>query len=589
MTVESGLVLLIIALMLTALYFEILSTSLIFFAVVMIFYFFNFVSLSDILSCFANEQIILIFLLFILSDIIRKTQWIDSFMSFFFHVRLRYHAFLFRMGASMALLSSVMNNTPLVALAIPYISNWAAKRRIAPSKVMIPLSYFTIVGGTITLIGTSTNLILNGLITNHQLAPLRLMDFAANGLLSAFICLVFLMVVGYWLLPKRKNAIEEFQEKKRQYIIETKVPDTSSFIGKTVAQANLRNLRGLFLVEILRNTKLIAPITSAEIIQQNDVLIFAGDTETVTDLLKNTNDLILSSSDDNSWLSSESIDIIEAVISTKSSLIGEKPKYIDFRRKYDAAIIAIHRNGEKLTGKIGENILQEGDLLMLAPGKRFYAYNEVYDDMYIISKTSKMGALSTGKKCIMLFALITVIVLAISKVIPLVVGLMCFIGIAAGLKVLKGTDVKKSFDINLYLVLAFSLAIGKSIETSGAAGQVAHAFINFVPYHPLFILAGIYLFTNLLTNVVTNAAAVAIAFPIAISLAGHLGISNYTPFFLTIAYASSFAFITPFSYQTNLMVYGPGNYKFKDYVKIGIPLSVLLMISTILLMYFMYF
>lgn len=589
MTFESGLVLLVIVLMLVALYFEILGTSLIFFIVVMIFYFFNFISLSNILLCLANEQIILIFLLFILSDIIKKTQWIDSFMNFFFHFRLRYHQFLLRMGASVTLLSSVMNNTPLVALAIPYISTWASKRRIAPSKIMIPLSFFTIVGGTITLIGTSTNLILNGLITNHNLTPLRLTDFTLNGLLNALICLGFMMLLGYWLLPKRKNAIEEFQEKKRTYVIQTKVPEGSTFIGKTIAQANLRNLRGLFLVEIIRNTKIIAPVNSNETILQDDLLVFAGDTETVNDLLKNKNDLILTPSDDNTWMNNENIEIIEAVISPKSSLIGEKPKYINFRQKYDAAIIAIHRNGEKLSGKIGENILNEGDLLMLAPGKGFYSYNETLEDLYVISKTSKMGILAKEKKWIILLSLIAVIFLAVLKIIPLVVGLMCMVGITAALKILKGNDVKKSFDINLYLVLAFSLAIGKSIEISGAAGQVAEVFLNFLPYHPLVILAGIYLFTNILTNIVTNAAAIAIAFPITFSLANHLGIKDYTPFFLAIAYASSYAFMTPYGYQTNLMVYGPGNYKFKDFIKIGLPLSLLLMASTVLFLYFLYF
>lgn len=568
--------------MLILLYREYVQPALIFLFAILVFYAKGIIDIDEIVAGFSNQQILLIFLLLIISDTIKKTAALDDFIQKLFNPKLTFKGFIFRMGLLVSGLSAWLNNTPVVAFTTPYVYDWAKKKGISPSKVMIPLSFAAILGGTATLIGTSTNLIVNGLATDAGLPGLELFDFYYIGIPLIVVGLLYLAFISYGILPKRKTFATEYLEKRKEYTVETYVSENSELKGKTVEEANLRNLKGLFLVEIVREEKVIAPVTPREVIRENDILIFAGDTETVADLVKTRKGLSLSLPPDCN-IKQENIEVVEVVISSKSYLVGRKAKKANFRKKYDAAILAIQRDGERLSGKIGEIELKVGDLLLLIVGKEFHTKHEVDQDLYIVSKVKKFHFFDRRKRTVLFGGLITVLLLASFKVISLFIGLLSLFALLSLLNVLKLNDVKRSMDLNLFFILVLALAVGKAITNSGAGNHLANALISLLPQSPFYALIGIYLITNLITIFVTNAAAVAITFPIAVAVANQLGIADIKPFLLTIAFAGSAGFITPFAYQTNLMVYSAGNYKFKDFVKVGVPLTILYMAISLLI------
>lgn len=543
---------------------------------------------SEILHGFANEQLGIIFLLLILSDIVKKTTILNGFINKIFHPNLSYKGFLGRLMLAIGGISAWVNNTPLVAIMMPHVNDWAKKRGISPSKVLIPLSYATILGGTTTLIGTSTNLVVNGLAVNAGQPSLKMFDFSYVGVPLIFLGYLYMHFIGHKLLPSRRDPLSEFQERSREYLVETVVRENSTFIHQTVDQANLRNLRGLFLVEIVRSNKKIVPVSPDEIIQKDDILFFAGATETIIDLIKDPKGLSLPNQT-SIIQGQDKVGIVEVVISSQSSLNGTIVKETSFRANYDAAIVAINRNGERLSGKIGELELKSGDLLLLAVGKDFKSRSAVSQDFYVISNLDEIQKINPLKTWTVLLGTISVFVLAALEILPLFVGLLLLITVLVGIKVARFGEIKRSLDIDLFAILALSLAVGKAISNSGADKFFAQSIISlFEPLHSMAaMLLGIYIITNILAMVVTNKAAVAITFPIALAMATSLGVDP-KPFILAIAFAGCGEFITPFGYQTNLMVFGPGGYKFTDYVKVGAPLTLLYMIVSVVVLSYTY-
>jgi di/tricarboxylate transporter len=312
-----------------------------------------------------------------------------------------------KMMTTVGILSSFVNNTPIVALFTPYVFNWGKRNMISPSKLLIPLSFATIIGGMITLIGTSTTLVLNGFMVETTGQAISSMQLLLIGSLVFVPSIIFLTVIGPKLLPERKDQIAEFEGNIKDYLTETLVGKKSKLIGQSVGDAGLRNLRGVYLVEIIRLEEKIAPVSPNMIIKENDNLIFAGDTEKVMDLVNSG--LGLSFPKQVQKVSKGNVEIIEGVLNNGSSLIGKKVKDTDFRNRYNAAIVAIHRNGERLSGKIGDMVLKSGDLLMLFAGADFLDRVDLYRDLYVISKIKTFGNLSRNK----IAALITITVVSI--------------------------------------------------------------------------------------------------------------------------------------------------------------------------------
>jgi len=373
-------VIIVILFILVSLYKEYIGPAFTFLIGVLILGFFNILTPQEILQGFANEQIAVVVLLLLLGDIIRRTDLIESLFDRIFNKNMSKRSFLLKMTTLVASLSAFFNNTPLVAIMMPYVSNWSKTNNISPSKLLIPLSYAAILGGSATLIGTSTNLIVNGLVSDQKVFPqleaLHLFDFVYVGLPMAIIGILYLTFVSDALLPSHDDNISKFNKDAKNYIVEVHLRKNSSLINKTIEEAHLRNLEGLYLVEIIRGNERYKAISPDVILLENDILFFAGKTEMVADLVEIDG---LSFPEMGLLKRKKSIDIVEIVITHNSTLISKTVKEANFRGKYDAAIIGIQRNGERIVEKIGSISLKAGDVLLLIAGSDLTKRDDIMD------------------------------------------------------------------------------------------------------------------------------------------------------------------------------------------------------------------
>jgi len=579
--------LLIILLVIIFLYKELFRPSVVFLMAVVLFMVSGILTPQEALAGFSNTQIVTVILLLVISNIIRKTAVIDGIFNKLFRHGFSYKGFIGRMMLYVAGTSAFLNNTPLVAMLIPYVHDWGKKNGIAPSKILIPLSYAAILGGMTTLIGTKIHLITSGFVLESGLPALDIFDFTYVGLPLIFIGTGYMLLVGHRLLPEKKDVLDDFAEKSREYIAETVILEGSSLIGKSIEEAGLRHLKGLFLVEILRAEQKIAPVAPDEILRKGDRLIFAGVTDTIIDLIQSNKGLSVYKFD--TLRQQEKIDIVEAVVPPNSSLKNKKVRDSNFRGIYDAAIIGIHRNGEKLSGKIGSIKLAAGDLLLLITGKNFEKITHSFDDFYVLSKVHEIRNLDLKKAVVSLGGLITVILCAVIFGFALFKGLLLFLCLMLVFRIVRIDEVKESIDLELFAILGFALAMGKAFIQSGTAEMLAQSMVSVAaPFGIIGIMVGLYILTSVLAGLMNSTAALSVTFPIALAAAATIGVEPI-PLALLVSFAAAANFITPFGYATNLMVYGPGGYVFKDFIRVGFPLTLIYMISTILILSFIYF
>ena len=537
---------------------------------------------KESLEGFANEQLAVIIILLVLSEIIRKSKVSSIALDKVFGGHSSETGFKLKMMMAVSSMSAFFNNTPIVAMLIPYVKNWGNRNDVSSSKLLIPLSYAAILGGCATLIGTSTNLIVNGLATEAGFDSLNIFDFTWVGVPMAVFGIGYLALTRN-LLPNRKDRVEGFITRSREYLVEVSVKEQSSLVGKTVENAGLRNLDNVFLVEIVREGNIIGPVSPQEVLVENDVLIFAGNISMLNDLKKPVLGLTLPQACDVS-----SNNIVEVVLSNNSSLIGSTVRDTDFRGRYDAAILAVHRNGEKLTGKIGDIQLKAGDVLLVLAGNDYYKRTQGVQAFYTISENEEEDTLPLFKVLSVILGVIASVVLSSLNVLPLFTGLVIVLGAALAMNLVPINEIRKSFDINLVVIIALGLALGKAMINSGVAGVIAEHLVNWLrPLGAVGLLAGIFIITNVMAAYITNKAAVAIVFPISVSIAESMGVP-VVPFILVVAFGAAANFITPIGYQTNLMVYGPGGYSFKDFFKIGLPLTMVYAVTCVIILSFVY-
>lgn len=539
---------------------------------------------QQMLMGFSNESIASVVLLVVLSSALSKNFQIEAVIDRIYHLGKRdtplsYRNFLFRMMVQVAALSSFVNNTPVVALMTPYVFNWGRKYNISPSRLLIPLSYATIMGGMITLVGTSTTLVLNGFMISNGVEGVPVLSLLFIGAAVCISGILFITLIGHRLLPNHQDILNTFQENQREYLVETALQSNSPIIGKTITEAGLRNLRGMYLVEIIRTRRVISPVKPEERLQRNDVLIFAGATEFIFDLTSNGRGLVLPQY--HKTKQRDAVKVIEAVVGANSNLIGYTAKEIDFRRRYDAAIVAIHRNGERLSGKIGEIKLRQGDLLLLYAGRDFRNRADLYRDIFIVSQVKEFLQPKRKKTFLFVLATLTAIGALMVGFISLFTALLVIFAAMVGLRMIALSDVKREVDINMVGILVFSLALGQAMISTGSGDLLANQILGATTsLGSTAVLASLLIITTVLTSFITNVGAVSIMFPLAYAISNSLQIDG-TPLYLGIAYAASAAFLTPIGYQTNLIVYGPGGYNFRDFFRIGLPVT-LIYLATVL-------
>lgn len=585
------LVIIVLLFIIVSLYLEILGPAFTFMIGVIILGVFGILTPYEILQGFANEQVAVVILLLIIGDIIRKTAVMELIFDRLFRYAKSRRGFLSRMVILISGFSAFLNNTPLVAVMIPYVHNWCRKNNISPSKFMLPLSYAAIIGGCATLIGTSTNLIVNGLVAEQTIAPdlmpLKIFDFFPVGFAMMIVGYFYITFFSNRLLPEKPDLITEFSTRGREYLIEARVREKSPLIGKTIEEAGFRQQPGFYLLELWRRGYKITEFNPEFLLDRGDLLVFAGDTQLIVDMINSNSGLTLPEA--GMMTKRSKTEIIEVVVSQNSNLLNISVRETNFRAKYDAAILSVHRNGEMIEGKMGEVILKAGDVLLLFAGEQFVSRTIQTEDFYFISRLREIVKTEWWKNTVLLGGLITAVFLSAIGVFSLFMSLLLLLILCLLMKITTPRSVPRSIDYNLAIIIVLSLALGTAMIKSGAAALIARGIISlFLPLGKVGLLTGIFFINSLLAAYITAKAAAAIIFPISLSTAVALGLDPM-PFVLIVAYGAAANFMTPIGFQTNLMVYGPGGYSFRDFFRIGAPLTLLYMIVSVIILSLLYF
>jgi di/tricarboxylate transporter len=563
----------VLILIFTSIYTGIFTPTVSFLLGTMILIITGMISPADILIGFSNQSIASVIMLILITAGLQNNFNTSSLLDRIFGKINSYKTFLAVLLTKVAVLSSVVNNTPVVVLMTPYVFEWGKKRNISPSKLLIPLSYATICGGMITIIGTSTTLVLNGFLIDTGQVQLKSTDLLFTGLTVTIICLLFLILFSNRILPDRMDIIEKFHRNRREYLIEKRLRKGSPLVNKTIVDGGLRELNGVYLVEIVRDDEVITPVNPQEIIQQNDILIFAGSTENIIDVT--LTDLGIRLPDELTPTSGHIHQVVEGVISSNSSLVNKTVKDAQFRDRYDAAVVAIHRHGEQLRGKIGNIKLMAGDVLLMYTGQDFRNRIDLYKDIIVITGEEMQQGPPYRSKVRVAIVAITALIMLFTQAFNLFTSLLIIFSMLVAFQIITIKNMKRDLDAGLVAMLVLSITIGEAMIKTGTGDFLADNTLSFLQYYgPVWVLVGLMILTTILTSFVTNIGAVAIAFPIALALSESMGMEG-APFFLGITFAASAAFLTPIGYQTNLIVYGPGGYSFGDFIRIGIPMTII--------------
>ena len=487
-----------------------------------------------------------------------------------------------------AAMSAFVNNTPIVAMFVPVVNDWSRRAGIAASKLFIPLSYAAILGGGCTLIGTSTNLVVNALMIDAQrsdpsMPVMTMFTISPVGIPVAVVGLVYLVLAAPRLLPDRR-ALETTLEDRREYTVEMSVEPGGPLPGRTIEDAGLRRLPGMFLSAIERDAETIVAVGPEQHLHAGDRLVFVGVVESIADLQRIRG--LSPATDQVAKMSSPRHErcLVEAVVGPSSPAAGQSVRDGRFRTRYDAVVLAVHREGERISKKVGDIVLQSGDLLLLETHPRFLKYQRSSRDFVLASPVSDSAPPRRDRAWVALVLLAAMVAAATLESFTRVTMLHAA-WLTAGLMVVtKCCTVERarmSLDIPVLFAIGSALIIGRAMQTSGLAAEIATQMSSVIsPTNPRVMLAGIYLLTLLFTELLANAAAAALVFPIAHAWTTAAGL-HFLPFGVSIAVAASAGFASPLGYQTHLMVYGVGGYRFTDFMRIGVPLDLLAMALTV--------
>jgi len=470
-------------------------------------------------------------------------------------------------------LSAVMNNTAVVAMLIPAVQDWAQRNQISASKLLLPLSYITILGGTITLIGTSTNLVVAGLLSDAKDINLGMFDLAWLGLPLLFVGGTYLFLFGPWLLSDRRGVIEQL-EMAREYAVDVHVAKDSPLAGVTIAKAGLRSLSYTYLAEIERRGQLVADVSPETQLEVGDTLRFIGAPEGAKEL-RNIKGLQPAQKDvDKLKISSHQRHLVEAVLGPDFPSLGKTIRESAFRSHYKAVILSVSRHGSRLPGKLGDIRFQVGDTLLLEAGQKFveqYAFRRFF---LLVSLLNDSTPTNFQKAPLALGWLAMLVFLSTFNFLTILESSLVAVAGMLGTRCISVSRGRGAIDFSVLIVIASSFALGVALTKTGAASSIAGLLIggDSTNMAPWLALAVVYLLTVFFTELITNNAAAVLMFPIAMAVADQLGLS-FMPFVIAVMFAASASFMTPLGYQTNLMVFGPGGYRWSDYIKLGAPLS----------------
>lgn len=569
---EKWVVLLLLVSIIGSLVFTKCKPSLIFSTATLVAFMIGAVDLNGLAKNFTNSSLLTLVLLILASCALEKTRlisWISRYIS-----KGKLGTVVTKLGLSTAFLSSFTNNTAVVVALIGAIKR---NQSHAPSRLLIPLSYAAILGGTLTLIGTSTNLIINSFVVDAGLPSLGFFTPTCIGLAVLAGGVLMLIPLSYLLPNSDSNEQDELP-----YFLEARVEKESPLIGKSIAENNLRALRKLFLAEVIRDGVTLASVTPDLILLEKDRLLFCGDVESVATLQEIPGITLFGQH----HLNGQSF--IEVVIGQSASVCNKTLKSTQFRDRFDAVVVAIRRGHERLEGGLGNVTLAAGDTLILVPGKGFHRARETHGKEFVLTNDLDSSAkLDSKKSTIALVGFALAISVSLLGFVPIIKALAAYIVLMLAIGAVGITELRRRFPLDIVVIVGSALSLAQLMMSSGLSQQMGDLFIYlFNGWGPMGALIATYLFTLILTELITNNAAAALAFPIGYSMAMAYGIDPM-PFIMAVLFGASASFISPYGYQTNLLVYSVGNYRMKDFIKIGVPMS--LVYSTLVLSLIPYF
>jgi di/tricarboxylate transporter len=534
---------------------------------------------AEAFAGFSNTGVITVVVMFVLAAGIHTSGGVDLLVNRLLGRPQSTQSALSRFVFPVVALSAFLNNTPLVATMIPALTAWSRRTGIAASKLMIPLSYAAILGGTITLVGTSTNLVVDGLYQEQTGNPtLGLFSIAIVGIpvaLAGGLYIIFLM--HRWLPNEKQQALFA---NMREFTLEVAVAHDGPLVGKTVEEAGLRHLKQVYLVEIERDGTIITAVASEETLHGGDRLVFAGESEAISELLR-VNGIVPSAENPEAKILEQNRAercLVEAVVSPHCSSVGQSIRDARFREQYGAIVLAVAREGERVKGNLSTIRLKAGDTLLLEARPAFVTRQRYNKDFLLVNDLQKETP--RHERAFLAWGILLAVVLAaafglFSMLNAALMGVIAMVVTGC----ISMPQVQRSVDMQTILTIAASFALGAALEKTGVATVLANGIVELSQNSPWLMLLLMYFVVSLLTEVITNNAAAVVMVPIALAMAKQAGIDP-EPFMLAIMMAASASFATPIGYQTNLMVYGPGGYRFADFLKVGIPMNIFIGVIT---------
>lgn len=545
------------------------------------------VPLDQAFAGFANPGLIAVAALFVVAAGLQHTGAVSAPARWLFGRSKRLWVGQLRIMLPTATASAFINNTPVVAALLPAVLDWGKRRRFAASKLAMPLSFAAMLGGSCTLIGTSTIIIVNGLLVSTTHGPgMGFFTIGIVGLPVAIVGLLYILVFGRWLLPDRGGVIGEFTN-PREYTVEMRVSAHSPFVGQSLEVAGLRGLPGLYVVEIERDGGLIPAPGPEELLREGDRLVFAGIVDSVADLQKMRGLEPATKQVFKLNMPRPERRLIEAVVAPENPVAGRTVREGGFRSRYGAVVIAVARQGQRVAGKIGSITLEAGDTLLLESPAQFLRRYRHSRDFLLLRPLEGSVQPHYERAWIAWLIMGALIGLVTARLVPLAPAAVAAAVAMVATRCIGLTAARRSIQLQVVLVIGAAFALAGALTHTGAAAIVSSELLQLAGGSPLGLLIATYAITALLTNFITHNAAAVLIFPLAYVAVANIG-QPLLPYAIAIATAASVSFATPISYQTNLMVYGPGGYRFSDFVRFGLPLNILVAAISVVIIYFVW-